>query len=174
VNAAAAAARPDTAQVWAWLADVPDPELPMISIVDLGIVRDVQWQDEACVVTLTPTYCGCPATEVIAASVLDMLRARGIARATLRTQLAPAWSTDWISESGRAKLQAAGIAPPSAAAPALPTVRVADIGRAPPLPACPRCGGRRVQLASAFGSTPCKAIYRCQDCLEPFDHFKPH
>jgi ring-1,2-phenylacetyl-CoA epoxidase subunit PaaD len=162
--------RPGVDQVRAWLAEVEDPEIPVISIVDLGIVRDVAWQGDECVVTLTPTYSGCPATEVIARSVLDKLRQRGIAQARFQTRLAPPWTTDWLSEEGARKLKDYGIAPPGArASQPAQVVRVV-----PPKPPCPRCGSRRVALTSAFGSTPCKSMYRCEDCLEPFDHFKPH
>jgi len=164
----------NAAQVWAWLAEVEDPEIPVLSIVDLGIVRDVAWEQGACVVTLTPTYSGCPATEVIAQSVIDHLRARGIAELRLQTRLAPAWTTDWMSEDGKRKLHAYGIAPPIGLA-REQTVKLAAIGKGrPPSPACPQCGSPRTVLASAFGSTPCKSMYRCEACLEPFDHFKCH
>lgn len=161
-------------QVWAWLAEVEDPEIPALSIVDLGIVRDVAWEQGACVVTLTPTYSGCPATEVIARSVIDHLRARGVAEVRLQTRLAPAWTTDWMSDEGKRKLLAYGIAPPIGRA-REQAVNVTDIRRGPPpQPACPQCGSTRTTLSSAFGSTPCKSMYRCQACGEPFDHFKCH
>jgi ring-1,2-phenylacetyl-CoA epoxidase subunit PaaD len=177
-----------TAQVWAWLAEVEDPEIPVISIVDLGIVRDVRWEDDAeggeCVVTITPTYSGCPATHVIARSVVEALERRGVPRVRLETRIAPSWTTDWMSEEGRRKLREYGIAPPVGLA-ATQSIRVRDIGRgaAPFTPrkalspvglACPQCGSTKVQLTSQFGSTPCKALYRCLGCLEPFDHFKCH
>jgi ring-1,2-phenylacetyl-CoA epoxidase subunit PaaD len=166
-----------TAEVWAWLAEVEDPEIPVLSVVDLGIVREVafegQGDDRTCVVTLTPTYSGCPATEVIEQSVRDALAARGLARLKLQTRLAPAWTSDWMSEAGRRKLQAYGIAPPTEQA-----VPLSAIGRGPRPPpeaaTCPRCGSTRTELISAFGSTPCKALHRCLDCLEPFDRFKRH
>ncbi len=154
------AAPPDTTQIWGWLAEIPDPEIPVISVVDLGIVRDVAWQDGACVVTITPTYSGCPATEVIGADITRALQARGIAQVRLQRQLSPAWTTDWLSDAGREKLHAYGIAPP------LP----AGMRQV----ACPRCGSPRTALISEFGSTPCKSLHRCEDCLEPFDHFKCH
>ncbi|WP_426189433.1 1,2-phenylacetyl-CoA epoxidase subunit PaaD [Massilia sp. DWR3-1-1] len=165
-----------TAQVWDWLGQVSDPEIPVISIVDLGIVRDVVWQDDECVVTITPTYSGCPAMQVIADAVGDALRAHGIARVRLVSQLAPAWTTDWMSEAGRAKLKGYGIAPPAQ--------QVIDISGlkggvkrgavTAPTVACPNCGSTRTALTSQFGSTPCKALYKCLDCLEPFDYFKCH
>jgi len=154
------AAPPDTAQIWSWLAEVPDPEIPVISVVDLGIVRDVAWQDGACVVTITPTYSGCPATEVIGADITRALQERGITQVRLQRQLSPAWTTDWLSDAGREKLHTYGIAPP------LP----AGMRQV----ACPRCGSTRTALISEFGSTPCKSLHRCEDCLEPFDHFKCH
>ena len=150
--------RPDTATIWQWLDEVPDPEIPVISVVDLGIVRDVVWmEDEKLSVTLTPTYSGCPATSVIAMDVETALRARGIEAVELRTQLAPAWTTDWLSDKGRARLLEYGIAPPNPAG-------------GPDN--CPRCQSARVSRISQFGSTPCKAQWRCDDCLEPFDYFK--
>jgi len=171
---------PSTEQVWTWLADVSDPEIPVISIVDLGIVRDVRWhecaQGSECVVTITPTYSGCPATHVIADSVVQQLRDRGVDRVRLEYRIAPAWTTDWLSDEGKRKLHAYGIDPPSGSA-AEQAVRVQDIGRGPRATAgvsCPRCGSGDVALTSQFGSTPCKALYRCCRCLEPFDHFKCH
>ncbi len=167
---------PTTAQVWEWLAAVPDPEIPVLSVVDLGIVRDVSWVDEtvgpACVVTITPTYSGCPATAAIAESIKEALRARGVPRVLLKTRISPPWTTDWLSDSAKGKLAAYGIAPPAQ--------QVIDISgirhRSLPAPRidCPRCGSKRVRLTSQFGSTPCKALYRCDDCLEPFDYFKCH
>jgi ring-1,2-phenylacetyl-CoA epoxidase subunit PaaD len=167
---------PDVATVWRWLADVPDPEIPALSVVDLGIVRDVAWSSTSagneCVVTITPTYSGCPATAVIAESIVAALRDRGIAHVRLETQLAPAWTTDWLTDDAKRKLSAYGIAPPSQQ-----TIAVSAIGRGPRAAlviACPRCGSTRTQTISEFGSTPCKAMHRCLDCLEPFDYFKRH
>ncbi|MBL6749611.1 MAG: phenylacetate-CoA oxygenase subunit PaaJ [Nevskia sp.] len=176
-------ARAEPAQVWDWLAQVPDPEIPAISLVDLGIVRNVRWVAGAggdeLEVTITPTYSGCPATEVIAASIREMLAAHGLGSVRLRQQLSPAWTTDWISAAGRGKLAAYGIAPPhpcSAGAAAEQAVDASRILRraAPRQVRCPRCDSAQTQLVSEFGSTPCKALYRCQQCLEPFDYFKPH
>ena len=165
----------DTAQVWRWLDAVEDPEIPVISVVDLGIVREVAWDGGTCVVTVTPTYSGCPATHVIEASIAQALHAHGVDDVRLVQRIAPPWTTDWISEAGRRKLLDYGIAPPLGQA-REQRIRVADIGRAaaPLRPACPRCGSTRVRLTSAFGSTPCKSLYACNDCLEPFDHFKSH
>ena len=170
-------AHPSTDAVWAWLAEVEDPEIPVLSVVDLGIVRDVRWSgdDDAseCVVTITPTYSGCPATEVIAQSIRDALKAQGLPRVRLETQISPAWTTDWLSDDGRRKLRDYGIAPPTEQA-----ISISAIGRGPrPAPkavACPRCNSEHTEQTSQFGSTPCKALYRCLDCLEPFDSFKCH
>ena len=168
---------PSTAQVWDWLAEVEDPEIPVISIVDLGIVRDVQWAGEECVVTITPTYSGCPATHVIAENVKTALQGRGLQNVRLENRIAPPWTTDWMSEDGRRKLRAYGIAPPVGTA-AEQFIRPEDIGgRRAPADAgvqCPNCDSTNVALTSQFGSTPCKALYRCRSCLEPFDLFKCH
>ena len=143
--------------VWRWLADVPDPEIPVISVVDLGIVRDVEWQGDTLAVTVTPTYSGCPATAVIDMEIETALRAKGVEHVILKRQIAPPWTTEWLSDAGRAKLEAYGIAPPR---PAGGPDR------------CPRCQSADVERISQFGSTPCKAQWRCRDCLEPFDYFK--
>ena len=160
--------------VWQMLAMIPDPEIPVISIVDLGIVRGVEWREDELVVTVTPTYSGCPATEVIAADIEKALSASGVARHRVQTQLAPAWTTDWIAPEARERLRKYGIAPPGASG----SVASIDIGglkrRAVEAIQCPRCGSSRTRELSRFGSTPCKAQYRCEDCLEPFDYFKPH
>ncbi|MEJ6393572.1 1,2-phenylacetyl-CoA epoxidase subunit PaaD [Gymnodinialimonas sp. 2305UL16-5] len=147
----------DTSAIWAWLDEVPDPEIPVISVVDLGIVRKVAWAGDTLEVTLTPTYSGCPATSVIEISVETALRARGIEMLTLKRQIAPAWTTDWLTDKGRAKLREYGIAPPNPAG-------------GPET--CPHCGDTAVERISQFGSTPCKAQWRCTECLEPFDYFK--
>ena len=148
---------PSVEDIWGWLDDVPDPEIPVISVVDLGIVRDVGWEGRTLVVKVTPTYSGCPATTVISLDIEAALRARGIERLEIRRQLSPAWTTDWLSEKGRAKLEAYGIAPPQ---PAGGPDR------------CPHCGAKDLEKVSQFGSTPCKAHWRCLGCLEPFDYFK--
>jgi ring-1,2-phenylacetyl-CoA epoxidase subunit PaaD len=154
-----------TEAAWRALAGVPDPELPALSVLDLGIVRAVAELDDGTLeVTLTPTYSGCPATEVIEASVLAALAPIGPAQA--RTQLAPAWTTDWISDEGQRKLREYGIAPPGRCADTTP-IRI--VRRVP----CPRCGSAYTERLSAFGATACKALYRCLDCREPFEHFKP-
>ena len=150
-------AKPSVDQVWEWLDAVPDPEIPVISLVDLGIVRDVAWQGDTLCVALTPTYSGCPATSVIEMDVETALRGHGIEKLELKRQISPAWTTDWLTEKGRAKLEDYGIAPPQ---PAGGPSR------------CPQCHGTNLERISQFGSTPCKATWRCRDCLEPFDYFK--
>jgi ring-1,2-phenylacetyl-CoA epoxidase subunit PaaD len=165
------------APVWRTLADVPDPEIPVVSIVDLGIVRSVEWRDDELVVTLTPTYSGCPATEMIVADVGRALSTAGFRRHRLEIRLSPAWTTDWIAPEARNRLARYGIAPPGPhTAPVMQAIDVSALHRRPPRGqvACPRCGSSRTREMSRFGSTPCKAQYRCDDCLEPFDYFKPH
>ena len=151
---------------------VADPEIPVLTLDDLGIVRDVTLTADGTVeVTLTPTYTGCPATAVIAADVATALRSAGVDRVVVQTVLAPAWTTDWMSEAGRAKLREYGIAPPDACRPRAGADATAPVPLA--LTAqCPRCGSARTREISRFGSTPCKALWSCLDCSEPFDSFK--
>lgn len=149
--------QPSLADVWGWLAAVPDPEIPAISVVDLGIVRGVGQEGDTIVVTVTPTYSGCPATSIITLDITQALTAHGLERFEVRRQLSPAWTTDWITPEGRTRLESYGIAPPS---PAGGPDR------------CPQCGSSEVERISQFASTPCKAQWRCRDCLEPFDYFK--
>jgi len=159
-------------RAWEVLGEVLDPEVPALSVRDLGIVRDVIDHGDELEVVLTPTYSGCPATEVIEQDVLSAIAAEGLgpARATLRR--APAWTTDWISEDGKRKLREYGIAPPG---PAMPEAQVPIrlIGRKSEAIACPHCGSLHTERLSAFGATACKALYRCLSCREPFEHFKP-
>ncbi|MEM7431125.1 MAG: 1,2-phenylacetyl-CoA epoxidase subunit PaaD [Pseudomonadota bacterium] len=148
-----------------WLSEVPDPEIPVLTITDLGIVRDVRIDDEV-VVEMTPTYTGCPATEVIERSVLAALSERGLTNVKIDRVLSPPWTTDWISDDGRDKLREYGIAPPAEAA----GKRVLLRGDRPI--ACPQCQSIHTTRISEFGSTACKASYRCDDCFEPFEYFK--
>lgn len=150
-------ARPTTEQVWDWLDTIPDPEIPAITLTDLGIIRDVGWDGDTCVVTVTPTYSGCPATSLINMEIEAALRAQGLEEIRLTRQLSPAWTTDWMSDRGREKLEKYGIAPPQPAGEP---------------DKCPNCASSNVEKLSQFGSTPCKAQWRCKDCLEPFDYFK--
>ncbi len=153
-------------QIWAWLGDVPDPEIPVVSVVDLGIVRAVEWADDELVITVTPTYSGCPATAVIAFDIAEAMRRRGVTRVRTQSRLSPAWTTDWITASAREKLKAYGIAPPVGGAPCVGALKT------PAAVECPHCGSVATEEVSRFGSTPCKASWRCSDCLEPFDYFK--
>jgi ring-1,2-phenylacetyl-CoA epoxidase subunit PaaD len=163
-----------------WLGEVMDPEVPVVSIVDLGILRDVQWTDSlenSVLVTVTPTYSGCPATEVIAQAIREVLHARGVAQVEVRTQLAPAWTTDWMTAQGRDALRAYGIAPPAAGAPRADgnlTIDISALAAGKVVVPCPQCDSRQTRLLSQYGSTACKALYQCNSCLEPFDYFKPH
>lgn len=160
------------ARAWAVLASVPDPEVPAVSVCDLGIVREVVRHDDGLEIVLTPTYSGCPATEVIEQDVLAAIADAGLGPARVTLQRAPAWTTDWISAAGRAKLLAAGISPPAPTGPA-DAVPIRFVGRPRPAPlACPRCGSTDTERLAAFGSTACKAIHRCIACGEPFEHFK--
>jgi len=169
------ALRPSVDQVWNWLRQVPDPEIPVISLTDLGIIRDVEWRDHTLVVTVTPTYSGCPATTIINLDIETALTEKGLDKVKLERRLSPAWTTDWISAEGREKLRDYGIAPPidGTAADGVLMKRIDRLsGRSNLTIACPRCGSTHTHKISQFGSTPCKASYRCSDCLEPFDYFK--
>jgi ring-1,2-phenylacetyl-CoA epoxidase subunit PaaD len=182
-SAAAGGSRPSAAEAWLALAAVPDPEIPVVSVAELGILRGVEWDaaDPATlVVVLTPTYSGCPATEAIMRSIREALAAAGVARVRLDVRLSPAWSTDWITPEARRKLRDFGIAPPEGAGASAARNGTIDVSGISPLRRvvsavpCPRCGSAQTRLLSQFGSTACKAQYRCLDCLEPFDYFKPH
>ncbi len=170
-----ASALPSTEQVWDWLAEVPDPEIPVISLTDLGIIRDVEWEEDTLVVTVTPTYSGCPATGIINLEIETALRSRGVGNVRLKRQLSPPWTTDWISREGREKLLDYGIVPPvdGTAADGRLAGRIAKLaGRSNLTIGCPRCGSAHTEKVSQFGSTPCQASYRCRKCLEPFHYFK--
>jgi ring-1,2-phenylacetyl-CoA epoxidase subunit PaaD len=176
--------RPTLPALWHVLDAVPDPEIPVVSVVELGIVRGIEWDaadPTTLVVRVTPTYSGCPATEYIMVGIREALVAHGVARIRLEMQLAPAWTTDWIAPEARRKLRDYGIAPPGGTGIAEATAPVpVDISGISPLRRasvpvpCPRCGSLQTRLSSQFGSTACKAQYRCDACLEPFDYFKPH
>ena len=157
---------------------VPDPELPMLSVDDLGILRDVRLDGERVVVTITPTYSGCPAMATIRDDLVHRLQHTGFHDVEVRVRLAPAWSSDWISERGRQALRRHGIAPPGRArhpkagsAPSSGPILLSLMTRRPQM-SCPRCGSDDVELLSRFGATACKALYRCSACLEPFEHVK--
>ncbi|MEJ2129637.1 MAG: phenylacetate-CoA oxygenase subunit PaaJ [Woeseiaceae bacterium] len=152
-------------QVLEWLSDVADPEIPVLTIADLGIIRGVRVEDEV-IVELTPTYSGCPATEVIEKSVVDALYKQGIENVRIERVLSPAWTTDWISEEGRKKLREYGIAPPAEGG------SKRELLHGSRSIACPRCDSTDTSVVSEFGSTACKASYKCNSCLEPFEYFK--
>ncbi len=161
-----------TMAAWEIAAAVPDPELPMVTLADLGILRDVSRHGDVLTVTITPTYSGCPAMREISHDLHYRLGQAGFDHVTVKTELSPPWTSDWITPAGRAKLSAAGIAPPNAA----------GVRRPGPIPltltplsrsvACPRCGSPRTDQTSPFSATACKALYRCQDCREPFEYIK--
>lgn len=158
-------------RAWEVLHTVLDPEVPALSVCDLGIVREVLAHADALEIVLTPTYSGCPATEVIERSVIDAIDAAGLGPARSSLRRAPAWTTDWISEDGRRKLREYGIAPPSGNAAAMQAQPIRVVPRQ--VVECPRCGSPKTERLSAFGSTACKSLYRCLDCREPFEYFKP-
>jgi ring-1,2-phenylacetyl-CoA epoxidase subunit PaaD len=164
---------PRVAHAWRVLHDVLDPEVPAISVTDLGIVRDVIERDDALEVVVTPTYSGCPATEVIEQSIAEAIVAAGLGPARVTQRRAPAWTTDWITPEGREKLRAYGIAPPGSCASSATGSNAAPIRLMARNVACPRCGSAQTERLSAFGSTACKSLYRCIACREPFEHFKP-
>ncbi len=153
--------------LWGIAATVPDPEVPVLTIEDLGILRDVREEPDRIVVTITPTYSGCPAMDTIRQDLELAFSAAGYDRVDVTTVLAPAWTTDWMTDEGKRKLEAYGIAPPTGKAAPGP-IRVALAVR------CPRCGSLRTRELARFGSTSCKSLFDCLDCLEPFDHFKVH
>jgi ring-1,2-phenylacetyl-CoA epoxidase subunit PaaD len=143
-----------TASIWELLKTIPDPEIPAVSIVDLGIVRNVEFDDDQFNITITPTYSGCPAFSFMKEEIIRHLETEGITNYQIDIALAPPWTTDWMSDEVKSKLKEAGIAPPSQEA------------------ACPQCDSKNVQVISEFGSTACKALYKCNDCIEIFHLFK--
>lgn len=153
---------------------VVDPELRVVTIGELGMVRDVSTVDGRVTVTITPTYAGCPAMDAIRADITRALAGAGHPGAVVRTELSPAWTTDWITPEGRAHLAAAGIAPPSRVGPVAPGPVVLGLpGGRGGAPACPRCGAAETEELSRFGAAPCRALWRCRACGEPFDAVKP-
>jgi ring-1,2-phenylacetyl-CoA epoxidase subunit PaaD len=154
-------------RAWDVASRVVDPEIPVLTIADLGVLRDVTLRDGRIEVAITPTYSGCPAMNMIALEVELALEREGFAKPKIRTVLSPAWTTDWMSEDGRRKLKAYGIAPPICASSRRALFGVQAV-------ACPQCGSDDTELLSEFGSTSCKALWRCKSCREPFDYFKCH
>jgi ring-1,2-phenylacetyl-CoA epoxidase subunit PaaD len=153
-------------QIYNWLEEVSDPEIPVLSVIDLGVVRDAQIIDGEWFITITPTYSGCPAMKTMEEDILSKLKDKGIDSARVELVLAPAWSTDWLSENGRIKLREYGIAPPEH------EVDKSVLFAEPTVVPCPKCHSRNTRMVSQFGSTACKALYQCNDCQEPFDYFK--
>lgn len=167
----------DLARAWAVLESVPDPEIPVVSIRELGILRGVERAEDGAVeIVITPTYSGCPAMAHIAEDIGQALDRAGLKPHRIKTVLAPAWTTDWITDEAREKLRAYGIAPPGGQCGAAPVHEqaVRFVPRPVAAPACPRCGSAHTERLAQFGSTACKALYRCLDCREPFDYFKPY
>ena len=153
-------------EVYQILKEVFDPEIPVLTLVDLGVIRDVILSDEVCHVKISPTYSGCPAMKVMEEDIIEKLHEKGIANVTVELVLSPAWTTDWITEEGKEKLRAYGIAPPE------DEVDKSILFAKPTVVPCPKCGSTHTKMISQFGSTACKAHYQCQDCLEPYDYFK--
>ena len=158
---------------WAALEHLADPEIPVISLRELGILRDVRQGADGLEVVITPTYSGCPAMGQIEDDVRAALESAGLP-ARVVTRLAPAWTTDWMSDSGKEKLRAYGIAPPHQTPAGSNVVRFIAKPATAEAVACPHCGSANTVESSRFGSTACKALYKCRDCLEPFDYFKPY
>lgn len=154
-----------TEQIYSYLENVCDPEVPVLSVLDLGIVRDIKISDDAVHVKITPTYSGCPAMNTISANIKFELLAQGLKNITVEETLSPPWTTDWMSDVGKRKLKEFGIAPPQYQQKDNPLEEDAVVP-------CPRCESKNSELVSQFGSTSCKALYKCKDCLEPFDYFK--
>jgi ring-1,2-phenylacetyl-CoA epoxidase subunit PaaD len=176
------AATPSIDQIWAALDTLSDPEIPVVTLREMGILRDVHVAEDGSVdVIITPTYSGCPAMEQIEDDVRATLQTLGV-RARLVTQLAPAWTTDWMTQAAREKLRAYGIAPPAACGSEVPgapgassiVIQFASKTTARDVVPCPRCGSHDTTETSHFGSTACKSLYRCLSCMEPFDYFKPY
>lgn len=156
-------------EIWKILEEVPDPEVPVLSITDLGIVRSVLVEDEEIIITVTPTYSGCPALDAINMDIRLKLMEKGFKKVRLQQTLSPPWTTDWMTENGKQKLKEYGIAPPN------PRQQFCkDDMFMQEAVQCPRCGSYHTELISQFGSTACKALYRCNNCNEPFDYFKCH
>jgi ring-1,2-phenylacetyl-CoA epoxidase subunit PaaD len=154
-------------RAWDAASRVVDPEIPVLTIADLGVLREVEVSDGHVEVAITPTYSGCPAMNMIALEIEIALEREGFAKPKIRTVLSPAWTTDWMSEDGRRKLRDYGIAPPQAASSRRALFGMQEV-------ACPQCGSANTELLSEFGSTSCKALWRCKACREPFDYFKCH
>jgi ring-1,2-phenylacetyl-CoA epoxidase subunit PaaD len=157
-------------RIWDLLGNVCDPEVPVLTVLDLGIVREVEITESGVVISITPTYSGCPAMDMIATNIKMELLAAGYDHISVKHILSPAWTTDWMTEAGKEKLKAYGIAPPNSKA----SVCNHDLFAPNEAIACPRCNSHHTTRISEFGSTACKSLYQCLDCKEPFDYFKCH
>ena len=163
-------------EIWEWLREVPDPEIPVLSIIDLGIVRGVECESEngkSAKITITPTYSGCPAMTVIEEEIRAAMEKHGVENLVLKTVLSPAWTTDWMSGEAKERLRTYGVAPPSKLV-TIARLETRDSHESGDSLECPRCGSTVVEVISRYGSTACKALYKCKSCLEPFDAFKSH
>lgn len=154
-------------QIWQWMEAVSDPEIPVLSVVDLGIVREVNLEGDHPLIKITPTYSGCPAMNEIEQNIRKKLQEEGLENAEVKTILSPPWTTDWMTERGKEKLRDYGIAPPQGSS----SDKSVLFGK-PKKVQCPHCRSENTELVSQFGSTACKALHRCKDCQEPFDYFK--
>lgn len=155
-------------RIWEILAEIPDPEIPVLTILDLGVVRKVAFQDESPIITITPTYSGCPAMQRFEKDIEEAMLNNGYQGTSVETVYEPAWTTDWISQEGRKKLKEYGIAPPEESSKDKKSLFYETELKV----TCPRCNSKNTNLESQFGSTACKAMYTCKDCLEPFEYFK--
>ena len=158
-----------TKEVRTLLSQIPDPEIPVITIEELGILRDVNFLNDECVITITPTYSGCPAMKAIEQDIIALLKENGIEKVNVKSVFSPAWTTDWLSEAAKEKLRKYGISPPDKT-----TSDKSVLTGIQKTVKCPQCNSENTELVSQFGSTACKALYKCKDCLEPFDLFKCH
>jgi ring-1,2-phenylacetyl-CoA epoxidase subunit PaaD len=154
-------------EIWEILSEVEDPEIPVLTVIDMGIIRSVSIEGDLTTVVISPTYSGCPAMKTIETDIAEILEEKRVGNFKIITQLSPAWTTDWMSESGKEKLRQTGIAPPvgSSSDKGLLMSKVKTVN-------CPRCGSSDTHLISQFGTTACKALYKCNTCLDPFDYFK--
>ena len=152
--------------IWDLISEIPDPEIPVLTLTDLGIIKDVRVEGDDVIVVITPTYMGCPAMKVFEDDIRDKLNEAGYNHVTVETVLSPAWTTDWMTEEGRNKLKEYGIAPP------VGTSDKSALQHDKKNIACPRCASTNTKMISQFGSTPCKSLYQCEECKEPFDYFK--
>lgn len=159
----------DTDRIWELMHSIPDPEIPVISITDLGIVREIEKEDDLIRIKITPTYSGCPAMYAIEQDIKKVLKENGYDQIDIKMVYQPVWTTDWINDAAKERLRAYGIAPPEKST----SDKSVLVGESAKI-VCPRCGSRATTLISQFGSTACKALYKCEDCLEPFDYFKCH